>query len=169
MDGPSLSHCMVDEKSARRCSSRFFDNFECRSRNSIGCADNPNLVRCVNRVHLSRGLSMVETEESAEAVAPLHGGGRALRRCRVLQKPIVEPLMVSLPVVVLRYSRVRRRKWPSPSGTTRLRHSSLIDRTNLSAYALRFGLLGGSRIGWIPALVRISAKTAGIEGIPVVD
>ena len=44
---------------------------------------------------------MVETEESAEAVAPLHGGGRALRRCRVLQKPIVEPLMVSLPVVVL--------------------------------------------------------------------
>ena len=42
MDGPLLSHCMVDGKSARRCSSRFFDNFECRSRNSIGCADNPN-------------------------------------------------------------------------------------------------------------------------------
>src|SRR5687768_1461000 len=40
MDGPLLSHCMVDGKSARRCSSRFFDNFECRSRNSIGCADN---------------------------------------------------------------------------------------------------------------------------------
>jgi hypothetical protein len=35
---------------------------------------------------------MVETEESAEAVAPLHGGGCALRRCRVLQKSVVESL-----------------------------------------------------------------------------
>jgi len=33
-------------------------------------------------------LSMVKTEESAEAVAPLHDGGRVLRRCRVLQKPV---------------------------------------------------------------------------------
>jgi len=102
---------------------------------------------------------MVKTEESAEAGAPLHGGGRVLRRCRVLQKPVVESLMVSLAVVVLDVLRVRRRKWPSPSGTTRLRHSSLIDRTNLSAYALRLGLLGGSRMGWIPALVRMSATT----------
>jgi hypothetical protein len=44
---------------------------------------------------------MVETEESAEAVAPLHGGGRALRRCRVLQKPVVESLVFSLAVIVL--------------------------------------------------------------------
>ena len=40
---------MVDEKSARRCFSRFFDNFECRSRNSIGCADNPNPLAQVFR------------------------------------------------------------------------------------------------------------------------
>lgn len=44
---------------------------------------------------------MVEIEESAEAVAPLHVGGRASQRCRVLQKPVVESLMVSLAVVVL--------------------------------------------------------------------
>ena len=44
---------------------------------------------------------MVKAEESAEAVAPLHGGGRALRRCRVLQKPVVESLVVSLAVIVL--------------------------------------------------------------------
>ena len=44
---------------------------------------------------------MVEPEESAEAVAPLHGGGRALRRCGVLQKPVVESLVVSLAVIVL--------------------------------------------------------------------
>ena len=36
---------------------------------------------------------MVETEESAEAVAPPHGGGRALRWCRMLQKPVVESLV----------------------------------------------------------------------------
>ena len=44
---------------------------------------------------------MVETEESAEAIASLHGGGRALRRCRGLQKPVVESLVVSLAVIVL--------------------------------------------------------------------
>jgi hypothetical protein len=44
---------------------------------------------------------MLEIEESAEAVAPLHVGGRALRRCCALQKAVVESLMVSLVVVVL--------------------------------------------------------------------
>ena len=34
----------------------------------------------------SRGLSMVEIEESAQAVAPLHVGGRAPRHWRLLQK-----------------------------------------------------------------------------------
>ena len=44
---------------------------------------------------------MAETEESAETCAPPHDGRCGLRRCRVLQKPIVEPLMVSLRVIVL--------------------------------------------------------------------
>ena len=44
---------------------------------------------------------MVEIEESAEAVAALHVAGRALRWCRLLQKPVFESLMVSLAVVVL--------------------------------------------------------------------
>lgn len=44
---------------------------------------------------------MVEIEESAEAAAPPNVGGRGLRRCHVLQKPVVESLMVSLAVVVL--------------------------------------------------------------------
>jgi hypothetical protein len=39
----------------------------------------------------SRGLSMVEIEESAQALAPLHVGDPALRRWRLLQKPVVEP------------------------------------------------------------------------------
>ena len=53
---------------------------------------------------------MVEIEESAEAVAPLHVGGPVLRRGRVLQKPVVESLMVALAVVVLDVLRARRRK-----------------------------------------------------------
>ena len=44
---------------------------------------------------------MVEIEKSAQAVAPLHVGGRARRRWRLLQKPVVESLMVALAVVVL--------------------------------------------------------------------
>ena len=44
---------------------------------------------------------MVKAEESAEAIASLHGGGRALRRYGVLQKPVVESLVVSLAVIVL--------------------------------------------------------------------
>ncbi len=44
---------------------------------------------------------MVEIEESAEAFAPLHVGGRTSRPWRVLQKPVVESLMVPLAVVVL--------------------------------------------------------------------
>ncbi len=48
----------------------------------------------------SRGLSMVEVEESAEALASLHVAVRASRRC-ALQKPVVESLMIPLAVVVL--------------------------------------------------------------------
>ena len=51
------------------------------------------------------------------------------------------------------------RKGLSPSGTTRWRPSSLIDRTNRSAEAWRFGLFGGSRIGPTSPLARISPKT----------
>ena len=40
-------------------------------------------------------------EESAQAVAPLHVGGRAPRQWRLPQKPVVESLMVSLAMVVL--------------------------------------------------------------------
>ena len=54
--------------------------------NTTPVGDGPRKVRLIGRP-VTR-LSMVNTEESAEAVAPLHGGGRVLRRCRVLQKPV---------------------------------------------------------------------------------
>ena len=37
MHEPLLFHCMADGDSARRCSSRLFDNAMCRCRSSIGC------------------------------------------------------------------------------------------------------------------------------------
>ena len=45
---------------------------------------------------------MVEIQKSAQAIAPLHVGGRARRRWRLLQKPVVESLMVALAVIVLK-------------------------------------------------------------------
>jgi hypothetical protein len=39
---------------------------------------------------------MVEIEESAQAVAPLHVGGRARRRWRLLQKPVVSDYSVGV-------------------------------------------------------------------------
>jgi len=55
-----------------------------------------NLVGCVYEADQSRSLAMAEVEKSAEAAAPLHVVDRAFRRCRVLQKPVVESLMLSL-------------------------------------------------------------------------
>ena len=82
-----------------------------------------------------------------------------LRRGRVLQKPVVESLMVALAVVVLdvlprEEAQVTLTEWDHTSETF------LFNRPNEPfAYALRLGLLGGSRMGWIPALVRMSAAT----------
>ena len=49
----------------------------------------------------SCGLSIVETEQSAEALTPLHVGVRAYRRWRSLQKLVVESLVVSLTLIML--------------------------------------------------------------------
>ena len=46
-----------------------------------------------------------ESGEPAEAVVPLHVGGRVVRRCRVLQKPVLESLLgFSLAVVAVEKS-----------------------------------------------------------------
>ena len=103
---------------------------------------------------------MVEMEESAQAVAPLHVGGRAPRQWRLLQKPVVESLMVALAVVVLNvlpheeaHVALTERDHTSETfltiGKNPRIHSVdfLIDRTNRSAYALRLGRFGGSRMG----------------------
>ena len=48
--------------------------------------------------------------------------------------------MIPLAVIVLRRNAaIVCRRWRSPSGITRLRHSCLLERTNRSAYAFAFG------------------------------
>ena len=58
-------------------------------------------VRCDYWADHSCGLSIVETEQSAEALTPLHVGVRAYRRWRSLQELVVESLVVSLTMVML--------------------------------------------------------------------
>ena len=97
-DGRARS-ILVDECHRKRVG---IDGRPLRNRGAQGQQERwnrPRKVRLTGRP-VTR-LSMVEPEESAEAIAPLHGGGRALRRCRLLQKPVVESLVVSLAVIVL--------------------------------------------------------------------
>ena len=49
---------------------RFFDNFECRSRNSIGCADNPNPVAQVFR-HYAVAGSRTSTRRMLSTLATI--------------------------------------------------------------------------------------------------
>ena len=112
---------------------------------------------------------MVETEESAEAVAPLHGGGRALRRCRVLQKPVVESLVVSLAVIVLD---VLPREEAQVAVTER-DHSIetfLFDRPNKPlGIRVEIGTPRRQPKGLDPGAGQDVGNDTGIEGIPVVN
>ena len=107
---------------------------------------------------------MVEIEESAQPFAPLHVGGRAPRQWRLLQKPVVEPLMVSLAMVVLDVLHRGEAQVVLTERDRAIETFLLIDRTNRSAYAFKIGLLGGSRIGWTPLLIRMSATTRVYRG-----
>ena len=54
----------------------------------------------MNRLIHSRRLTMVETEQSAEAHPPLHVGVPAYRRGCSSQESVAESLMIALGVVV---------------------------------------------------------------------
>ena len=80
---------------------------------------------------------------------------------------VVHALVDSLPLVVrdiLAHEDARRCR--SPRMTTRSKHFSLIDLTNLSAKALRFGERGGNRTGSTSALLRIMSNAAVMPGEP---
>src|SRR3954465_9055775 len=52
----------------------------------------------------------------------------------------------------------------SPKKIRRSRHDSLIERTNLSAYAFRFGDCGGNFIAFTPTLARIHRNSVVNSG-----
>ena len=79
---------------------------------------------------------MVEIEPSAQTLPPLNVGGQAHRRWRSWQELVVESVVVSLAMVVVDVLAHEETHVPFAEGTTRLRHSSFIERTNRSAYAL---------------------------------
>ena len=75
-----------------------------------------------------------------------------------MQELVVESLVVSLTMVVLDVLVDDEAQMPLAERDDTMEHSSLMDRTNRSAEALRLGLFGGSRIGSTSPLVRISPK-----------
>ena len=112
---------------------------------------------------------MLEIEESAEAVAPLHVGGRALRRCCALQKAVVESLMVSLVVVVLD---VLPREEAQVAFTERDQsiEAFLFDRPN-EPFGVRveIGTPRRQPNGLDPAACQDVVNDTGVQGIPVVN
>jgi hypothetical protein len=97
-----------------------------------------------NSIEASRRFSMVMVEESAESLTTNDPTQRLFWHS--FNQPIAEPVMAALEVIVLHELIIR------------LRHSDLIESTNRSAKAFRFGLRGGSRTEVTPALWSTSRK-----------
>jgi hypothetical protein len=105
--------------------------------------------------------SAVEVEQYAEPFASLDPAVRVRRGLRALDQYVPEPLVVPLEPIVLhelmnRPSQVRLSQWNDPVQTL-----ALIESTNLSAYAFRFGLLGGNRSTSTPTLF-IAARNSRV-------
>jgi len=71
--------------------------------------------------------------------------------CLRFDERVVQGLVVPFPVVAEHELGHGTRRCFWPKGIIGLRHSSLIDRTKRSAYAFRFGLLGGNLTTFTPA------------------
>ena len=82
---------------------------------------------------LSRsGGPLVEIEQPAEP-GPASHATRSLYRRQARDEAIVEPLVIPFPMIVFDEFCQGMSKVLLPTGITRLRHSSLIDRTKRSA------------------------------------
>ena len=102
-----------------------------------------------NSIEPSRG-SMIVTEDTTKSLAATDGAvstwwGEAFWR----NQSIVETLVIPANAVSV------RRKWASPRTMTRFRHSSLIDRTKRSAYALQLGAWNGVCTTRMPASAKV--------------
>ncbi len=100
-------------------------------------------VLCKNSIEPSRG-SVIVTEEPTKSLAAADGAD-SIRWCEAFwrNQPIVKTLVIPFPVVMRRECGERSAQGASPRTMTRFRHSSLIDRTKRSAYALQLGAWNG--------------------------
>jgi hypothetical protein len=112
---------------------------------------------------------MVEIEESAQTVAPLHVGGRAPRQWRLLQKPVVESLMVSLAVVVLDVL-PREKAQVVLTERDHTIETFLFDRPHESfGVRVEIGTPRRQPNGRDPAAHQNVGNDTGVQGIPVVN
>jgi hypothetical protein len=81
-------------------------------------------------------------------------------RWQMIDQLVAEPLVVSFAMVVRHELGEVRRRWRSPIGIMRSRHSSLVERTNRSACALQFGARNGVGIIRTPAEARTRSTAA---------
>jgi hypothetical protein len=105
-------------------------------------SDTPD-ARIFGPVGLRRPIVVIEN--ATKALTPPNRP-RAQAFSRILDQIVAEILIVALAMIVRHEFGERTRKWRSLSGIRRSRHSSLIERTSRSAYALQFGARNGVRM-----------------------
>jgi hypothetical protein len=124
----------------------------------------------------SRDLSLVEVDQTAEALTAADTAIGAGLEADWKRDNVPQALVVALGVVVLDKLLDGAAQMTLAERTMCRRHSCLIDRTNLSAYALRFGLFAGRRSSCTPAAcrqpgsavrARLRARDVGAEGAGV--
>jgi hypothetical protein len=98
----------------------------------------------------SSGLSMIVAEQPTEALPPHHWTRLATNCPLPHDELVVEPLMISLGMIMgqVLLDRIIQRAFSSM--TICARASSLMERTNRSQWAFKFGLRGGKRTGSTP-------------------
>src|SRR4051812_11060771 len=104
--------------------------------------------------------SRVEVEQPTEPRVPAHSA--CTRDSRAVNQPVLQTLMVSHAVVVCDELGYRAPEVASPSGMSRSRHSSFIDRTKRSAKAFAFGAAYGVCTTRIPPSASRS-RTAAVH------
>jgi len=97
---------------------------------------------------------MIVAQYSSEPLAPSDWVVQFVNVGNRLQQPVSKSLMISLAVVVGDVRAIARRSDAGPKKIIRFRHSSLMERTNRSANAFKFGDLGGRRMTSMPSRTR---------------
>ena len=103
---------------------------------------------------------MVEAEHSTESLPSFYSASATDTGTRTLQQQILQSLMTTFFVVMRHVVRERAFQRESAEKIMRPLHSSFTDRTDLSAYAFKFGDRGGSLIASTRSRASAARKVA---------